>query len=293
MDNRLINPRPLSDKMFLRFSKFIQNELGIRMPEVKKLMLQSRLLKRLRKLRITTFEEYYDYVFSTQGLKDELGLLIDAVTTNKTDFFREPKHFDYLVKTVLPEIMSIRTNPYKAQVVVWSAGCSTGEEPYTLAMVLSEFARTHKDFNFKVIGTDISGEALEKARIGIYDTEKAEPIPMTYKTKYLLKSKDKSRGLIRVAPQLRYIVDFRIHNLVEDRFTIRISPDIIFFRNVMIYFNRKTQEKVLNNLCKRLKPKGFIFTGHSETLSGLAVPLVSVEPTVYRKKRQHKHPHQL
>jgi len=279
--------------MFLRFSRFIQNELGIRMPEVKKLMLQSRLLKRLRKLRITTFEEYYDYVFSPSGMEDELGYMIDVVTTNKTEFFREPKHFDYLVETVLPEIVSIRTNPYKAKVVVWSAGCSTGEEPYTLAMVLNEFARRHKDFTFKVIGTDISGEALEKARTGIYDTEKAEPIPMTYKKKYLLKSKNKSRRLIRVTPKLRYIVDFRIHNLMEDQFTIRVSPDIIFFRNVMIYFSRKTQEKVLNNLCQRLKPKGYIFTGHSETLSGLAVPLVSVKPTVYRKTQQHKHLHQL
>ena len=283
----------MSDKMFLHFSRFIQDELGIRMPEVKKLMLQSRLLKRLRKLRITTFEEYYDYVFSPRGLEDELGYMIDVVTTNKTDFFREPKHFDYLVETVLPEIVSIRTNPYKTQVVIWSAGCSTGEEPYTLAMVLSEFARTHIDFDFKVIGTDISKDALEKARIGIYDADKAKPIPPAFKKKYLLKSKDKSRRLIRVAPKLRYNVDFRIHNLMEDRFTMRISPDIIFFRNVMIYFSRKTQEKVLNNLCQRLKPKGFIFTGHSETLSGLAAPLVSVEPTVYRKKRQDRHRYQV
>ncbi len=284
MDHPLINPKPMTDKMFLRFSRFIQDELGIKMPEVKKLMLQSRILKRLRKLGINSFEEYHDYVFSPQGLKDELGLMIDVVTTKKTDFFREPKHFNYLVETALPRILGFRTNPYKVQMVVWSAGCSTGEEPYTLAMVLSEFARTQKKFDFKVIGTDISGDALRKARMGIYDSEKAEPIPQVYKKRYLLKSKDKSRRLVRVTPQLRYVVDFRIHNLMEKRFNIRISPDIIFFRNVMIYFSRETQEQVLCNLCRRLKPNGLIFTGHSETLTGLAVPLVSLAPTVYRKK---------
>jgi len=285
MNYRLINPEPMSDKLFLNFSRFIQEELGIKMPEVKKLMLQSRLLKRLRKLGINSFEEYYDYVFSPRGLENELGCMIDVVTTKKTDFFREPKHFVYLTETLLPRMLRVRINPYKAQMVVWSAGCSTGEEPYTLAMVLNEFARTHRDFEFKVIGTDISRDALEKARMGIYDAEKALPIPLALKKKYLLKSKDKSRRLVRVAPQLRYRVDFQIHNLMENQFTIRISPDIIFFRNVMIYFSRKTQEQVLNNLCQRLKPKGLLFTGHSETLTGLAVPLVSVAPTVYRKKR--------
>jgi len=284
MDHHLINPNPMSRKMFLNFSRFIQAELGIKMPEVKKLMLQSRLLKRLRKLDINSFEEYHDYVFSPQGMKEELAYMIDVVTTKKSDFFREPKHFDYLVETVLPEMVGIPTNPYQAQMVVWSAGCSTGEEPYTLAMILSEFARIHRNFDFRVIGTDISREALEKASMGIYHAEKADPVPLFLKKRYFLKSKDKSRQLIRVAPQLRHVVNFRIHNLMEKRFKIRISPDIIFFRNVMIYFSRKTQEQVLNNLCQRLKPKGLLFTGHSETLTGLAVPLVSVAPTVYQKK---------
>lgn len=258
------------------------------MPEVKKLMLQSRLLKRLRKLQIDSFDEYYDYVFSADGMKNELGAMIDVVTTKKTDFFREPKHFDYLVETALPNILKMRSNPYENQLVFWSAGCSTGEEAYTLAMVLSEFARTHRDFTFRVIGTDISGEALHKARMGIYDSEKAEPIPMPLKKRYLLRSKDKNKPLVRIAPQLRYAVDFRIQNLMEKRFSLRINADIIFFRNVMIYFNRQTQEQVLNNLCLHLKPAGLIFTGHSETLTGLAVPLVSIAPTVYCKKKNNQ-----
>lgn len=254
------------------------------MPEVKKTMLQSRLLKRLRKLGITSFEEYYDYVFSPRGLEEELPNMIDVVTTKKTDFFREPKHFDYLTQTALPEITGGHSNPYDRLVTVWSAGCSTGEEPYTLAMVLSSYAGVHPSFQFKVVATDISCEALEKAKMGIYSEDKASPIPDEFKKRYLLKSKDSSRRLVRIIPEIRGKIEFHMLNLTEQSFSVRITPDIIFFRNVMIYFNRQTQEQVLNNLCLHLKPNGFLFTGHSETLSGLNVPLVSVAPTVYRKR---------
>ncbi|WP_246556047.1 CheR family methyltransferase [Desulfonema magnum] len=297
LNSEIVNPNPqfqsMPDKIFFRFSAFIHNELGIKMPEVKKTMLQARLQKRLRKLGITTFEEYYDYVFSPRGIEKELPNMIDVVTTNKTDFFREPQHFDYLTQTVLPWLIRrnrafLKTDddPVSAlrkTAMIWSAGCSSGEEPYTLAMVLSDFAFRYPGFTYSILATDISTKVLKKAILGIYDHERVEPVPLRFRKRYLLKSKDKTKDIVRIVPELRAAVKFRRLNLMEKSLCIRETMDIIFFRNVLIYFDRTTQESVLNRLCYHLRPEGFMFMGHSETLNSLDVPLIPVATAVYRK----------
>jgi chemotaxis protein methyltransferase CheR len=277
------DPGSMSAETFSRFSAFVHNELGIKMPATKKTMLQSRLLKRLRVSGKKTYEEYYEYVFSPQGASQELAHMIDVITTNKTEFFREPKHFDFLVQTALPELIRAYGTGIRQTAKIWSAGCSTGQEPYTLAMVLSEFASGYPGFDYLILGTDISTRVLEVAKLAIYDHEHVAPVDMALRKKYLLHSRDRSKRTVRIVPELRSRVRFRRLNFIDSDFGLREVMDIIFCRNVLIYFDRPTQEKVLNRLCRHLKPGGYVFMGHSETLNGLDVPLVSAGPTIYRK----------
>lgn len=273
----------LSEKDFLRLSKVIRSECGIKMPLQKRIMLEARLRKRLRKFGMASFRDYCDYLFSREGMECELIPMIDAVTTNKTDFFREPRHFDFLAHFALPELIKSHGAGIRRQLTVWSAGCSTGEEPYTIAMVLNEFEAFRPAFHFFVLATDISTKALDKAIRGVYKQERAETIPMALKRKYLMRSKDSERGLVRIVPDLRSHVRFRRLNFMDEDFGMRELMDIIFCRNVIIYFDRPTQEKLIRRLCSHLIPGGYLFMGHSETLSGLDVPLVSAGPMVYRK----------
>jgi len=270
----------MSSREFARLSGFIYEQCGIKMPEAKKTMLEGRLQKRLRTLGMKSFEEYGSYLFSPEGTRQEVVQMIDLVTTNKTDFFREPEHFDYLTERVLPEWCQKYGG---RRLMVWSAGCSTGQEPYTLAMVLSEFAARQPGFDYKILATDISTRVLEKAKNAIYAEELLSPVPQPLKKKYLLRSKDRSSGLVRIVPELREKVSFRRLNFLEGDFGLREPLDIIFCRNVIIYFDRQTQERLLQRFYGHMRPGAHIFMGHSETLSGLDVPLASVYPTVYRK----------
>ncbi len=271
----------LSGKDFTRLSSFIYEHCGIKMPPAKKTMLEARLQKRLRALSMPSFSDYCDYLFSQEGLQNELIMMVDLVTTNKTDFFREPDHFAYLVNAVIPEWQ--KKTGGRRPLNVWSAGCSTGEEPYTLAMVLSEVAATLDGFSYQIMATDISTRVLEKARKAVYDEDRIDPVPMQMRRKYLLRSKDRANPLVRIAPELRAKVRFNRLNFMDSDFGFREQLDIIFCRNVIIYFDRKTQERLLNKFHGHLRAGGWIFMGHSETLNGLDVPLVQVHPTVYRK----------
>ncbi len=273
----------MSDRLFGKFSSFIERELGIKMPEAKRTMLQARLQKRLRKLGIASFEDYADYVFSSRGKTEELTHMIDAVTTNKTDFFRESQHFDYLVNNAIPELIRNHGVGIRKRALFWSAGCSSGEEVYTLAMVLNEFHLSHRQFQFLVLGTDVSAEVLRSAVNGVYSQDKIDPIPIPLRKRYLLRSKDPQKKLVRISADLRAMTQFRRLNFMNDHFSIQEMADVIFCRNVLIYFDRTNQEKVLNRLCRHLLPGGFLFTGHSETLNGLNVPLVQATSTIYRK----------
>jgi len=275
-------PAVLSDKVFNRFSSFIYEEVGIKLPPAKKTMLEARLNKRLKAHNIGSFEEYADFVFSPEGRSEELVNLIDVVTTNKTDFFREPAHFEYLVKSAIPALIDAHDAGFRKPFKIWSAGCSTGEEPYTMSIVLSEFAATQPGFKSSILATDISTVVLGKAKNAIYAEDRVDTIPLQLKKKYLLKSKDKTKPLVRMSPALRSMIQFQRLNFMED-FGMNEHMDVIFCRNVIIYFDKPTQERLLNRFCMQLVKGGYLFLGHSETLSGLNVPLTPVASTVYRK----------
>ena len=276
-------PATLRDREFQRFSGLIYDSVGIKMPPAKKTMLEARLQKRLKVLGLDTFEEYCDYVFNHDTHTGELVHLIDVVTTNKTDFFREPGHFDFMVKSALPAILQARGDLSREPVRIWSAGCSTGEEPYTLAMVLSEFGSGRPDFRAAITASDICTQVLQTAKNAIYPEERTDPIPLNLKKKYLLRSREKSKSLIRISPQLRSMVTFRRINFIDDDFGVAEKMDIIFCRNVVIYFDKSTQQTLMRKFHEQLKPGGYLFIGHSETLSGLDVAFQAVASTVYRK----------
>ena len=271
----------MGDKEFTRFSQLIHSEFGIKMPPSKKVLLQSRFQKRLRVLGMASYKEYCDYVFSPEGREAERSHLIDVVTTNTTHFFREPKHWDIMNKIVLPELWH-RGLGHGTPLRVWSAGCSSGEEPYTLAMILSEFTRANSGFDFSILATDISNEILQKAMRAIYPLEKADEIPMDMKKKYLLKSKNGANPVVKIDAPLRRKVSFQRLNFMGD-FRLQNPQDIIFCRNVVIYFDRATQVTLFNKFCNNLKHGGYLFIGHSESLSGMTLPLRQVAPTVFQK----------
>jgi chemotaxis protein methyltransferase CheR len=166
---------------------------------------------------------------------------------------------------------------------LWSAGCSTGEEPYTLAMVLSEFAGQHPEFRFSIVATDISTRALDRARDGIYDADRVSTVSLELKQRYLLKSRDRTRNQVRMAPDLRAAVQFRRLNLMEETLSFSEPLDVIFCRNVIIYFDRNTQERLISRFCRLLRPDGYLFLGHSESVHGFDLPLRRLTSTVYRK----------
>lgn len=278
-------PATLHDREFQRFSSLIYECVGIKMPPAKKTMLEARLQKRLKALGILSFEKYGDYVFSPEGRSSELVHMIDVVTTNKTDFFREPAHFEFLVKTAIPSILKARGDLSREPLKIWSAGCSTGEEPYTLAMVLSEFAEGRPDFRATITASDICTQVLQTAKTAIYPEDRTDPIPLNLKKKYLLRSRERSKSLVRIAPRLRSLVSFRRINFMDDDFGISEKMDIIFCRNVVIYFDKPTQLTLMRKFHRQLRPGGYLFIGHSETLSGLDVDFKPVASTVYRKER--------
>jgi chemotaxis protein methyltransferase CheR len=257
--------------------RFIQAHCGIRMPPGKRVMLESRLRRRLRTLGLRDFRQYCELVLG--GDEVELAAMVDEVTTNKTEFFREPRHFDYLATTVVP---GLARAGLPDGLRVWSAACSTGEEPWTLAMVLSELAGRTPGFRFRILATDLCSTVLEEARGATYDHARIEPIPMALRHKYLLRQRD-GGAAVRVAAALRQQVRFERVNLLE-RGLERFGPlEVIFCRNVFIYFERAVQREVLLRFMRALVPAGYLFLGHAESIAGLDLPLTQVAPTVYRK----------
>jgi len=273
----------LSAESFARFSGYITRELGIKMNDGKVSMLQSRLMRRMRHLGISSLEEYQDYLFNSPDAGEERIHFIDAVTTNKTDFFREPQHFDFLTRNAIPNLARQYGNGPSWRFKLWCAGCSTGEEPYTQAMVLSEYARQNRGFDFVLLATDISTRVLDHASSGIYEEERVEPVAVPLRQRYLLRSKDPARRVVKIVPDLRRRIHFHRLNFMDADYNVKDEFEVIFFRNVMIYFDKPTQEAVINKLCRNLKPGGYLFVGHSESLAGLNIPVAPVASAVFRK----------
>ncbi|SIR36744.1 chemotaxis protein methyltransferase CheR [Rhizobium sp. RU35A] len=269
----------LSQRNFDRLSKYIYEYSGIKMPITKITMLEGRLRRRLRVTGIATFDEYCDYLFKHDGMAREQVYLIDAVTTNKTDFFREPKHFEFMAKTAVPELLAGGVS----QLRIWSSACSTGAEPYTMAMVLADLMTDRRDADYRVIATDLSTEVLQVARKAIYPMDMLSPIPADLARRYVMQPRDPSRGEGRIVPALRQKVAFGRLNLMDESYSVPEQQHIIFCRNVLIYFDKPTQLHVLGRLCDCLIPGGFLFIGHSETATGFNLPIKQVANTVFKR----------
>ncbi len=276
----MIHEDQLASRDFAQLTAFIYSETGIRIGLEKKTMLEGRLKKRLRELHIESYRDYCDYLFGQDGLREEKFLFIDVVTTNKTDFFREPKHFEYLTGNALPRMTALAGNQ---PLLLWSAGCSSGEEPYTLAMVLSEYAEAHPGFRFRILATDISTRMLAKAELAVYAADVVEPVPPLLRRKYLMRSRERDADRARVVPELRRLVEFRRLNFMDSDYGLSDKAEGIFCRNVIIYFDRPTQEKILRKLTHQLKPGGYLFVGHSETLHDMNLPIEALGPALYRR----------
>ncbi|HIJ79371.1 MAG: protein-glutamate O-methyltransferase CheR [Desulfobulbaceae bacterium] len=270
-----------STNKILELSQFIETNYGIKMPASKKVMLESRLRRRMRQVGYTSIAEYLDFVFSSEGKRHELGNMVDAITTNKTYFFREPKHFDILVAKVIPQIISSGFTPSPLR--VWSSACSSGEEPYSIAMMLGELAEDNHRLKFNILASDLCTKVLKKACRAVYNEEEIKDIPLYYRKKYLLKSKESALGLVQVAEHLRNMITFRRINLMADDFGVKKRMHVIFCRNVLIYFQKDQQERLILKFGRQLEPGGFLFIGHSESLVGMNVPFCQVLPTVYQK----------
>lgn len=270
----------MTEHDFKKFSEFVHSRVGIKLTPAKKNMVEARLNKRMRALGIASHHDYVRYAFSDEGMEKELSNLIDAITTNTTHFFRENAHFDYLKQTLLPRWLT-QQGLYR-RMRFWSAGCSIGMEPYTMAMVLSEFAAKHSGFEFSILGTDISLQALREAKNAVYDEERVATVPQVMKEKYLLRSRDRTRKQVRIVPGLRQAVSFGHLNFMEE-FSFKEPFDVIFCRNVVIYFDRQTQERLFGKFCRYLKSGGYLFIGHSESLAGMTLPLEQEAPTIYRR----------
>lgn len=270
----------LSDAEFQKLSSFIYKEYGIKLPPVKKIMLQSRLHKRLKTLELNSFKEYLDYVFSKQGMEEEVIQMMDVVSTNKTDFFREPSHFEYMQHHLLPRIAETKKSiPIK----IWSAACSSGEEPYTIAITMEEFKAQNRALEYNILGTDISTRVLDTAQKAVYPMSRVDMIPIQLKKKYFLKSKDLTNPRVKIAPSIRSKISFKRLNFMDNDYLVGDTFDIIFCRNVLIYFDKETQERVINKLCSKLAVKGTFFLGHSESLTGISAPLKQIKPTIFEK----------
>ena len=268
----------ITAKEFQQFRTLIYDESGISLSDQKTSLLASRLSKRLRDLNLGTFSEYYAKVMEDQT-REEFTRLLDLISTNKTDFFREPKHFDFLRERILPELNTTK------QIRIWSSACSTGEEPYTIAMTLYEGVQNPERWDFKILASDLSTRVLAKAAAGMYDEDRFRGMPPDVVQRHFLRGRGDQTGFFKVKPHLASAIAFRRLNLMDDRFPIKNPLDLIFCRNVMIYFDRPTQGTLVNKLHHYLKPGGYLFIGHSESLQWVTHPFKSLAPTIYQRER--------
>lgn len=246
---------------------------GINLKKGKEELVHSRLHKRLNALKMNSFEQYFNYLDHDKQGK-EIIWMIDALTTNKTSFFREIQHFECLKDRVLPNLKSNRLR-------IWSAACSSGEEPYSIAMLLAESLPNFKKWDIRILATDISTKVLAKAKEAVYDAEILEPIPQGWRQKYFVKE-DSQGKTYRVVPQLRNLISLARLNFM-DKFPMRGPFDVIFCRNAMIYFDKPTQADLVSRFYDLIAPGGYLFVGHSESLTGANHKFRYIQPAVYQK----------
>ena len=276
-----IRYQQLNDGLFQKFSDLVYEKTGIFLKPEKKELLNARLGKRLRATGITSFKQYYEYVINDRS-GDELVHLIDNVSTNFTSFFRENSHFEILSSTVLPAFVKEGRGKNK-EILLWSSASSSGEEPYTMAMVVEDFVSRHPGMRYRIMATDISTRVLAQAKRGVYADERVTKVPTPFLKKYFQKGVGNSDGYVKVKDELRRMVHFDRFNLMGD-FPWRAAIDVIFCRNVMIYFNRETQQELVSKFHEALTPGGYLFIVHSESISGLKHNFTQVDATAYMKR---------
>lgn len=264
--------KPLSPKAFQRIQEWLYRNAGIQLSAQKGSMVVSRLWRRVEALGLADFDAYLEHVFSPVG-EVERAEMLDRLTTNETYFFREPGHFALLRERILPDI---RDRAAK----VWCAAASTGEEPYSLAMVLAD----QLGQRWQLTASDICGRALQQARSGLYRMDRLDLLPRDYLKRFCRRGTGHYEGMLLIDPELRARVRFVQHNLL-DAWAEPDEFDVIFLRNVLIYFDQPTRQRVLDNLCATLRPGGWLIIGHCESLAGLSLPLQQLAPSVYRMAR--------
>jgi chemotaxis protein methyltransferase CheR len=265
---------------FQKISRLVYEKSGIHLTDSKKELVKARLGKRLRRGRFKSFAEYYRHVVN-DPTGQEIVLLLDSISTNFTQFFREPQHFDYLQEQVLPALR-LRGGRHRRKVRIWSAGCSSGEEPYSIAITLLETLTPLSEWQIQILATDISTKVLAEAQKGIYLWEKVAHLPMPLLKKYFLKGEGRWASHVQVKAEVKGLVRFQRLNLMEP-FAFPEPYDCIFCRNVMIYFDKKTREDLINRLYDCLEPGGVLFIGHSESLTGMRSLFHYIKPAVYKK----------
>jgi len=267
--------------LFSKFQQLIYHEAGIWLATHKHALLTGRLARRLRLLGLNNMLEYYQLV-TQPDQQHERAVMIDCITTNETHFFREPRHFQFLEREVFPKWQREAASGERlSRLRVWSAGCSTGEEPYSLAMLLLKHFPDAKGWDIEVLATDISTRVLEKARTAMYPIEKSKDIPAEYLRAYMLKGKGDHKGVMKVSPELHRVVRFARVNLHADSYHVLGHFDLIFCRNVLIYFDQESKMKVIGGILHHLSPSGLLFVCHSEHLRSIAPNLKTIAPTIH------------
>ncbi len=276
----------MTEKERRDISAFIENEFGIKMPPEKKALLVSRLSKRLSHTGASTFSDYFEYIQSSEGLMHEIHIFADLVSTHETSFFREQAHFESLQSEVLPNLIKEQKAGIERPLRVLSCACSTGEEVYSLACIIEEYAlaRGLDRLDYRITGTDISLKVLETARRAVYPSGRVKNVPAHIFRRYFMRSRDREAAHVRIIPELRAGTEFFQLNLMSQYYPFPDPFDIIFFRNALIYFERERQIQICSRLISNLREGGYFFVGHSESIAGFDLPVRTVRPTIYRKK---------
>lgn len=274
-----LQPKSISQKEFQNFQELIYRTSGIWLPQGKTALLVGRLSKRLRHFGLKTFSEYFRVVSNNP---EEFTRMLDAISTNETRFFREPNQFDFLEQRVLPQWIAEAEDSARARRVrVWSAGCSTGQEPYSLAMTLLHHLPPSAGWDIEIVATDLSTQVLQTAKSATWDFAKSSEIPEHYLKAFMLRGYGEQEGKMKAGPEIRSLINFYRLNLNEAKYPVSGKFDLIFCRNVLIYFDLETRTKVVQRLLEHLSPAGFLFVGHAESLHTMAGILRRVVPTIY------------
>lgn len=272
----------VTDREFRQFTAFVYRHTGIALNDTKRPLVCSRLSKRLRHFGYVRLGEYYDHLTDRDPAGEELVQMVNALTTNKTEFFREAHHFA-LLRTDIVEPCATVNGPGRLR--VWSAGCSSGEEAYSIAFTVLDGLPDAADRDVRILASDIDTDVLARATRGVYPANRVAGVPTLLRERYLVRGRGRSEGLVRVRPEVTRLVTFRRINLRDESWPIRVTFDAIFCRNVLIYFDRALQRRVVRRLVEYLKPGGYLFLGHSESLLGMGPRLRSVGKTVYQRVR--------